>query len=1057
MTSPLKALLLVAAAAAMVGTTTGVAAAQATGNIRGKVVEATTQLPLSGVQVFVVGTGRGALTNAAGDFLLLNVPAGQHTVRTEMIGYAPAERTVTVTAGQSTVAGFELTVRAINLDAIVVTGTAGAVSKRTLGNAITTVNAAEVTKDVTVTNLTELLQARSPGVQILPNSGVPGAAADIRIRGASSFGDNRPVVYVDGIRYNIDDLGSFTPSGAGTTSYSGQTTSALSLISPEDIESIEVIKGPAAATLYGADAAGGVIQIITKKGARGEQRARWDLKFEQGQNEWALDIPDNYTMCDAAKRSAFDRQGNPTWPGCQNVPEGTVLRDNPLRRDPLALRTGTAQRLTLSVRGGGERYSYYIAGDKTLDEGVFYTSFDDRKSVRANFHFAPSEKLDFQINTSYLRDELRLPIGDESAQGLLLSAFRGKPGRVPPGGWCEGQFCKPRSDGWAFTNPEEANEYNNRTEADRMTLGGTVNLNPFPWFRNRLTLGLDYTGSQAKIISPPGSTDAQYAGVAEGIVAERQPRTYVYTMDYVGNVERGLTGGLISTTSFGVQAITRRYESLYAQGTGFGAPDVLLIGTAQTTVGSNAFVESKLLGLFGQEQFGWKDRLYVTAAVRMDNSSVFGSDIKRIFYPKASVSWMLSEEPALQSLFERARINTFKFRTAWGQAGRAPAPFAASQTYTVDQGVVQGQIISALRARSYGNPSLKPERGDEIEVGFDAGLFQDRAGLEFTYYRKRMNDVIISVAPPGSSGFGSRFSSGTLSLVRNLGQTRNSGIELGVAATPIQRRNLVWDARISLATNQNELIEFGDGRPSVLASGASYGAVQKHVAKCWEEDGATKCGATYPLAGYWAPMPADANGNPTRDPHAFQVNARRDGVVLTDTSVYIGPSVPTRELSFSNTFTVFRNFRIYALFDYKGGHYLYNYREYNRCRFHLNCAIDNDPRALNPQTAADSLLWKQMLAARTAASPGNGYFIEKADFIKLRDLSLTYVVPTEFARRFRASAASLTLAGHNLALWSDYSGVDPETNNYGNRSFVRADIYALPMIRRLSVAINLSF
>lgn len=1000
------------------------AAAQATGTIRGTVVESGTQRPLAGVQVFIPGTDRGGLSNAAGEFLLLNIPAGVLELRTSMIGYAAVQQGVTVTSGGVARVDLVLTPVAINLDELVVTGTPGAVSKRTLGNSLTTIDAAAVAQQTAISNTMELLQAKAPGVQILANSGTPGAAAEIRIRGASSFIGNAPVVYVDGIRYGIGDLGNFAPSGASTTSYTAQSTSALDLINPQDIESIEVVKGPAAATLYGAEAAGGVIQIITKKGARGAQPLRFDVKAEQAWNDWALEIPTNYTVCTTAKLAERDAAGAAVWPGCQGQSAGSILTDNPMRRDPLALRTGQVQRLSVTARGGSDRISYYVAAQRDGEDGVFHNSYNDRTSLRANFIMGPTDWLDFQLNTSYVQGDLRLPLGDESAQALLLSGARGRPGRVPPVG-------DPERDGWFSTNAKMANAYNNTATSDRFTVGTTIDLRPRPWFRNRLTLGLDHTTGVARIISPPGSVDADYAGAASlGIVAQRYPRNSLYTVDYAGNIELGLSEAFRSTTSFGVQAISSRYEALYASGRGFGAPDVTLIGTAQVTSGSNSFSESKSLGYYVQEQIGWNSRIYLTGALRLDDHSAFGTNFDLIAYPKVSLAWVFSEEPVLEGLFERLRVGDFKFRAAYGQAGRAPAPFSAVQTYTSDKSVAGDEVRSALRASAFGNPDLRAERGDEYEIGFDAGLFDYRLGVEFTYYNKRMQDLIVPTGVPGSTGFGSTFYGSTSSQLRNLGESLNTGLELSFWGTPIRTQRFAWDARLNLATNHNELIAFGDGR-SVEAISAPYGNVQQHR-------------VGYPLAGYWAQLPKrNGDGTPV-------VNAA--GIVQLDSATYIGPSAPTREIGFSSTLTLFRDLRIFALLDYKGGHSLFNYKEYNRCRFQANCARLADPANVELATGAahnpEVAVWTQSIP---------GAWIEDASFVKLRDVSLTYSLPATWARKLYASGASFTVAGHNLLQWTDYSGIDPETNTYGNRNFIRVDAYAAPMLRRLSTSLNLTF
>ncbi len=1000
--------------AAVLGLPFSLAGAQNTGSIRGRVSESAGARPIPDVQVLVVGTGSGALTNANGEFVIVNVPVGARSVRVRRIGFVPTERGVTVTAGESAQLDFALAQSLTQLEQLVVTGTPGIAEKRTLGNSITTVDVAELNDKTTILNVTEVLQSKTPGLTMLVGSGAPGTAVDVRIRGAGSLSGYRPVVFVDGVRYNIDNLGNFAATGAGLAglAQSTQTTSAIDLISPNDIESIEVIKGPAAATLYGAEAANGVIQIITKKGTRGQQRLRWSMRGERGQTEWDLDTPINYTTCDSVKLAAANTA---TWPGCQGQSLGTVLIDNPLRRHPEALRTGDLQRLSLAVRGGGDRYSLYVAADRDTDEGVFYNSFNNRKSARANFTFNPTDITDFQINTSFIQTNLRLPMQDESANGLLLSAARGKPGLLPP---------RPTRAGWATIEPERANKYNNQTRSDRLTLGGTVNVNPFPWFRNRLTVGLDNTTAQAQLLFLPGDE-----GEPTGANSQRTPITKVYTLDYAGNMAYDLTNTLQSTTSFGSQIVSNRTETLAGQGVGLGAPDVTLIGTATVTSSTSTFSENNSVGYYIQEQLAWNNRLFVTGALRADDNSSFGKNFDLILYPKASLSYVISEEPRFGDMLRSWRVNSLKLRAAWGAAGRAPAAYAAEQTFTVDRATLGATTGSALRTSSYGNPDLKPERGQEIELGFDAGLLNERLGIDFTFYNRTTNDMLVSVPVKPSTGF-------PTSRLTNLGSVSNRGIELAVTATPLQRDGVQWDSRVSLATNRNRLISFDVlGKLSETPSGQAYGAVQQHR-------------PGYPMGGYWAQSPRrNPDGSPV-------VNSA--GAVQFDTAKYIGPSAPTREVGFSNTVTLFKNLRLYALLDYKGGFYLFNLKERNRCQAaNDNCERNNDARARFPQNAADTLLMRELAVWRGATAAAA--WIEPADFVKLRELSLTYTVPTRWVAAARASGASIMLSARNLGLWSDYSGLDPEVNSYGGRLFVRADAYASPMTRRLSVAINLNY
>lgn len=1006
-----RAILFALLFATTLGGATSIASAQGMTVLRGRIIDASNQQPVPDARVQVIGTSLGATTNAAGEYTIAAVPSGPQRITVRRLGFAPLQRPITIVGGQARTENFNLSTAATSLDALVVTGTAGEVSKRTVGNAITKLDVAEITTKSSVLDVTEVLQAKSPGVQILPNSGTPGAAGDITIRGAASFIGNSPVFYIDGVRYSTASLGNFGASGAGLTSYSTQVTSALSSLSPNDIESIEVIKGPAASTLYGADAAGGVIQIITKKG-RGMQGAQWTAHFERGTTKLALPLPDNYTVCDSLKQT----RDSTLWPGCSGVPRNTVLTEpDPLLTDSLGLRNGNLQRLSLAVRGGGNLFSYYVSGDFDQEQGVFYNSQSDRKSGRANFTFSPSGKLDLQVNTSYIQSYLRLPLGDESAEGLLLSAVRGRPGRASP------------NPPYSGVNGAQANAYNNQTNSDRTTLSTTANYRPFTWFRNRLTLGVDLTNSLATILSPPFSVDAQYSGEVEGVSAQRVPRNKVYSADYSGSVVKSLSRALESTTSFGSQIIDTRYESLFASGSGLGAPAVTLVQTAQRIAASNAFSANNSVGYYGQEQLGWKNRLFVTGALRADANSSFGSNSGSIIYPKASLSWVLSEEPAFEGITNAIHANSFKFRTAWGAAGRAPAPYAATQTYTVSKVTLGTTTGSSLRVSAPGNTTLKPERGQELEIGFDAGLFQDRMGVEFTYYNKTLSDLLQAVGLPGSTGFASSFNYGIAAPLSNLGSTENTGIELGINGTLIDRPSFSWETRLNLSTNHNKLISFGN--PQVTRS-TPFQPYSPSTANQQTREG-------YPLAGYWGAFARrdSVTGGPL-------LNSAGTAVVL-DTSVYVGPAVPTREIGFSNTFTFLKNFRVYALLDYKGGHYLFNYKEYNRCRFQTNCALVADPSV----DATTKILFQTVPAL----------YIDKADFVKLRDVSLTYTLPQGLLGRKGTSGASLILAGHNLAQWTKYGGIDPEVNTTANRSFVRVDAYAAPMNRRVSLALNLSY
>jgi len=1020
---------LVAAAALVVGLSPiGSLAAQSTGTIRGRVTEAGSRRAVSDVQVTVVGTGFGALSSQNGDYTISNVPAGQRTLRVRRLGFNPVERAVMVNAGATATLDFALAQSATQLEQLVVTGTAGAAERKTIGNAVTQLDVSDITQKQAVLNVTEVLQSKTPGVTILPGSGAPGTAGEIRIRGSGSISGYKPVVFIDGIRYSIDDLGSFSATGGGTAglAQSTQVTSALNFLNPNDIESIEVIKGPAAATLYGAEAANGVIQIITKKGTRGQQKLQFGVRAERGSNEMSLDQPTNFTTCDAVKKGQLNADGTPTWPGCQSVGPNEIITDNPIARDPRAARTGDLSIVQMNVRGGGDRYSFYASVDRNSEQGVFYNSDNSQKSVRTNFTVNPNEKLDFTVNVNWQDGRLRLPIQDESANGLLLSGTRGLPGRV--------SLLGVGNEGWRTISPAAANRYKNYTDAGRLTLGGTANYNPFSWWRNRATVGIDETNTQAQLLFLPGDIDqSQDPDAASGANLRRTPNRRVVTLDYSGSLLWSPTQKIQTTTSFGSQVVGDKFQQINATGIGIGAVDVTRVDLLQRTTGGESFSENNSVGYYVQEQVGLNDRLFVTGAVRADDHSSFGKDFDIVIYPKLSLAYVASEEPALRGFLDGARVSTLKLRGAWGQAGRAPTAFSATQTYTVDRVTLGPNTGSAIRTSIYGNPNLEAERGSEIELGLDAGLFKERLGVDFTYYNKRTTDMLQSVSIAPSTGFiGTR--------IANLGEVTNKGIELSLFGSPVQLRNFAWDARINLSTNSNELVDFGiPGKVVDTPTGQAYGSVQQHR-------------VGYPLGGYWVTPPLRA-----ADGSALLNAAGAAQFPAGDTARrFIGPSTPTREAGFSSTFTVFKYFRLYGLLDYKGGHYIFNQKERSRCQAaNDNCWRTNNPRARFPQTAADTILFKEFAVYRsTSISPE---WIQKADFVKLREISLTVDVPSSWVQRAGAASASFVLSGRNLAIWSDYEGVDPEVNSYGGRSFVRIDAYALPMLRRLSAGFNIQY
>ena len=1002
-------------------------AAQATGTVRGQVTDAATQRPLAGSQISLVDTRWGALANSSGQYLILNVPAGTYTVRAEIIGFGAQEMEVTVSAGQVGVANFALSQQAINLEELVVTGTAGRTQKRAIGNSVTSIKTEGLTDMAPINDVTELLTARAPGLTLMSNGGEAGGGARIRIRGAGSLNAGLdPVVFVDGVRIESSLSGAF-----GSSNGTVQPTSPLDAINPDDIESIEVIKGPAAATLYGADAAGGVIQIITKKGRAGIQGIQWTAQTEYGQTDWGVvDTPTNYWLC------TDSNIGSSSYPGCHQFStsqpmEERVLSHNPLQDDPATNRTAGQYGVNVSARGGAETYNYYLSFENSSEDGVFYNNFARRTGGRANFGFVPTDKLNFNVNVGYVGSRARMPLNNNASNGILRNGYRGRAGALND----------PWKEGYRGFSPELSNTYNNQTWSERLTLGLTANFNPTEWFSNRLTLGMDRNDQTARVFYPIDTTGQGPWGsdAAKGAVYYSLPLVHRYTVDYSGTATFDFAEDYTSSFSAGMQLNNRQRVTHSTEGIGLVASSINLVGSAATTSAGQSASEQTSLGFFVQEQVGWQDKLYLTAAVRVDDNSAFGEDFSLVVYPKASLSYIITDEEWFQYDF----LDQLKLRAAWGQAGNAPAPFSADRTFGTSQTMFMDNTVNYLTFGAYGNPDLKAETGQEFELGFEASLLDGRVGVDATYYYQQTKDALVSIPDPPSSGWSG-------SHLINIGEIKNTGLEVLINASPVHTRTVEWNSTVGLNFNKNELVSFGrypDG--SALLDEVTFGAfasVQRH------REG-------YPLGGFWSvDVDRDASGAPVLTNGAVTLDRSCTWKPSDPTwsasqcaETYVGPMLPTREIAWTNTVTLFGNVRLFANLDYKGGHYQW-------CAIcSINSRVDRNTLEINNPNPTP-LEADEILASRSLQTKK---WLQPAGFIKLREVSVSYTLPTEWATKAGADRATVTLSGRNLWYTTDYRFrevmYDPEVSFYSLSSFNSLDYASLPMMRTWAISMRVGF
>ncbi len=961
--------------------------------VTGTITDSSTGETLPGVNIVVEGTTTGTSSGPEGTYEL-RVPSLSDTLVFSFIGY----QTQRIPIDGRTQIDVAMRTQAIMGEDLVVTGTVGDRRKRTLGNSISQVDVSDRLDKVSTSSFTDILQSSSPGVNINPGSGTAGSSPNITLRGANSINaGNRPVIYVDGVRIHDGSLGNFNVFG--------QNTTGLDAVNPDDIQSVEIIKGPAAATLYGAEASAGVIQIITKRGSKGSENLQWNAGVEVGQVKWTENMrPTNYAV---ATQARIDDPVN--WPGFQGTQVGDIISHKLLSEDPDALRNGLLSKYSLSTSGGGQNYSFYISGSRNTQEGVFYPNSSERSSLRANFSTNIFENLDLSVSTSYANNEVNLPLNDNHAQSLILSSWLATPGR---------QYSDPAGYQYLTIRPENYNTYDNSTISNRYILGARLNYTPTSWFENNFNVGYDFMASKAENYYPPnGPFDSRTSfGLdnSNGLLARGRTESQDLSLDYSGTVTYDINSDLVSNTSFGAQFLSSSTSRIDAIGQDLGSVAVRSLGSAAVTRSDESFVEQKSFGIYVQEQVGWQDRLFFTAALRMDNNSAFGSEINRTFYPKASVSYVISDE----EFFNRYEfVDYLKLRMAWGQSGNAPGPFDAARTYgTTATTLPDGSSVSALIYSSYGNPNLKPERSSEFEIGFESTLYNDILQIDFTYYNSRTEDALINVPVSPSTGFSG-------SQLQNLGEIADRGVELSVGITTLQSSNLTINSNFAFTYNKNELISFGNTEQESIRFGV-YAPVQRF------EEGK-------PLGAFWAdPVQYDSNGNLVLDGNGRPI--------LAEEQVYKGPATPPYKLAFSNTVNFFKNFQLYFLLDYQAGHYQFNVKDWRRDRAGLSW------ETVNPDADPDEVLVRQFNAQ-------TDLHVQEADFLKLRELSLSYSVPNSVLENIGLRSSRITLSGRNLAVWTKYGGADPEINFHGDDTFFKVDSWTLPNVRQINLAVKLGF
>jgi TonB-dependent SusC/RagA subfamily outer membrane receptor len=962
-----------------------------TGSITGTVRDASTRRPVAQAQIVLAGTQQGALTLNNGRFLLENVPAGTHRLEVQLIGYSVTSRDVTVVAGAPTVADFDLSVRAIALDEVVVTGVGVAEQRRRLGASTATLSSTRIS-EAPVQTITETLTGRVVGVLPAPR-GESGAAAPMRFRGQNSMTQrNDPIVYVDGIR--IDTSPGVLP---------GVSTSRIDDINPQDIERIEVIKGAAAATLFGTEASSGVIQIFTKRGKEGP--VQYSLTVDQEVSKVPLGrLPAVQT---------FDRANNRL---VSNYPAEAIFR------------TGYRQAYNLSLSGGTPTIQYYASGRIMDDAGATRATGVRNMSLRTALDMNHGRRLRTSFGLNVIRNKVISPGGTFGYIGVHMLAN-------PLG------VDSVRPYGEAFASVEGAANDKHVESADVLNIDAKVTYQWTPSIASLLTVGHNQVYQQTS------SSLERGAGKIVQLTGRRVIRNFdrsKLTLDFNTAGQLRLSEKIGTTLWVGGQSFFEREESVLTGVTNFPAPGLTTLGGGATISAFNEFYNKVVnAGVFTQAQLDVQNRLFITGGIRADGNSAFGEDFGLQTYPKLGVSYVVSDA----GFWPGAKLgwDVLRLRAAYGTSGLQPGAFDAVRTFRPRTRLDNRPVIWA---GNVGNPDLQPERSIERELGADIAVFNNRIGLEITYFWRNTEGAIMPRSLAPSLGF-------LEPQLVNLGQMESSGLEALANISVFRKAGFALSMTATAATLDQRVTDLGLGEGQTMFRLAGQGdRSQAHIAVGYQP------GAQFgPVLDRRNPYRLTVPLEQLTMLNQIVPNTIKDAAGR-DSLLFLGNPLPSFSGTFSTELSVPGNVRIRAVFVGATGFTVYN----ESSQIWYQSGTRPDVSQLHYELAQPSTTTERRqeiaeeFARNTAGVFGNWVF--DGDYFRFQELAVNYRVPASFAERIGASSLFLGLAASNVGLWTRCECVADPGNagdrplNNGQRVLISTERFNAPSPRRLMLTLR---
>jgi len=1010
---------------ATVGTTF---AQQNFGVIKGTVVEEGTDKPLVGTNVFIGSTNLGTTTDRDGYFRIGRVPAGTYTLQASFMGYKTQRKEITVIANQEAVADFVLKVDVLRLNEVVVTGMGGTQIKEKLGVKIADVKASDLI-DSDENNIVAAMSGKIANVEITTFSGEPGATKFIRIRGQNTIsGNTEPLFVVDGIP--VDN------STRGITTGGTAQANRLSDLNPEDIASMDVLKGAAAAAIYGSRAANGVVLITTKSGKPGRTNISYKTSYSWDKVNRSVPLQAEYGQ---GNNGAYQKNYTYTWgpklePGTPTYDHGMEMWDQ----------IGHIADNNLTISGGNDLTTYYASLGFINQDGPYVGNSDKYKkySFRIKGSHVASKKLRFTGNLAFAKVKSDYLMSRSNVAGVPLGALR----------------TPPDFNNWPYLDPEtglhrsyryseptvlrrtrsydnpffSAYEKVNESKVGRVFGNFTVQYDLLDWINVNYTLGSDYSDDDRIQVNPVSSTANSGDGsmIRDNYIYHEVDNNLVATFElekYLSKVSENLSGNFMAGYNFN----HREYKHLETTGDIFITPGYNQLDNMVTITADEYESLIHTESFFGQATFDLFNQLYITGAIRNDGSSTFGANERRHWFPKFSAAWEFTKFGKMPVM---PYFNYGKLRFAYGEAGAQPGVYSTTTGYI--SGTRGGFWAGDLNAGSYDGVGgffssttapaldLRPERTKEYEIGASLGFWDSRIGFDLTYYKSRSEDVLFSIGIPPSTGYTERTANGAI--------IENKGWEIEFDINPVKSKTFSWDLGLVWATNKNMCIDMMGADMitylnwSMLASVAAEG---------------------YPLGQFYGrdfirfgrDISYTLNDGTTINIDEAYPDAAPGTIFINEAGYpeadaefrFLKDPNPDWTAGIRNEFTFLGKFTLSTFIDIKQGNYVWNGTKQQLYNFGTH--EDTKNRGTTTVFEGEGPGAGKEVELDQGWYRGAGYlvttpFIEDGSYVRLREIALSYNLKHKFVSYLGLSDIDIRLSGRNLHLWTDYSGIDPETN-----------------------------